>query len=108
MSIVEALRNVVDPGSVLETDRRYLVDETETRSLEGRADAVVLPRTVDEVAAVMAWCYEREVPLTPRGGGTGYAGGCVRPAAGSCSVSTGSTACCASTRCSGASTCRPV
>jgi FAD/FMN-containing dehydrogenase len=25
----------------------------------------------------MAWCYERGVPLTPRGGGTGYAGGAV-------------------------------
>jgi len=26
---------------------------------------------------VLAWCYERDVPLTPRGGGTGFAGGAV-------------------------------
>ena len=25
----------------------------------------------------MAWCYEHDVPITPRGGGTGVAGGAV-------------------------------
>jgi FAD/FMN-containing dehydrogenase len=29
------------------------------------------------VAAVLAWCYEREVPIVPRGGGTGAAAGAV-------------------------------
>lgn len=55
----------------------YLLDATESRGLRGRADALVLPGTAEEVAGVMAWCYERGVPLTPRGGGTGYAGGAV-------------------------------
>jgi glycolate oxidase subunit GlcD len=55
----------------------YLVDETETRSLRGRADAIVLPRTAEQVAEVIAYCYEHELELTVRGGGTGYAGGCV-------------------------------
>jgi glycolate oxidase subunit GlcD len=55
----------------------YLADETETRGVHGHADAIVLPRDADEVAAVVAWCYERDVAIVPRGGGTGYAGGCV-------------------------------
>jgi glycolate oxidase subunit GlcD len=55
----------------------YLSDATEARGLQGRAEAVVLPRTAEEVAAVVAWCYERGVALTPRGGGTGFAGGAV-------------------------------
>jgi glycolate oxidase subunit GlcD len=55
----------------------YLSDATEARGLRGRADAVVLPRTAPEVAAVVAWCYEHDVPITPRGGGTGFAGGAV-------------------------------
>jgi FAD/FMN-containing dehydrogenase len=55
----------------------YLSDATEVRGLRGQADAVVFPGSTDEVARVMAWCYERGVPLTPRGGGTGYAGGAV-------------------------------
>jgi glycolate oxidase subunit GlcD len=64
--------------SVLEgADGAYLNDSTEIRGLRGRADAVVLPSAVEEVAAVLAWCYEHDVPVVPRGGGTGYAGGAV-------------------------------
>ncbi len=55
----------------------YLADATEARGLRGRADAVVLPRTSAEVAEVVAWCYEHDAPITPRGGGTGFAGGAV-------------------------------
>jgi glycolate dehydrogenase FAD-linked subunit len=55
----------------------YLADETEARGLRGRADAVALPRSAQEVAEVVAWCYEHEVAIVPRGGGTGYAAGAV-------------------------------
>ncbi len=55
----------------------YLHDATEARGLRGHADAVVRPRSSAEVAEVVAWCYERETPITTRGGGTGFAGGAV-------------------------------
>ncbi len=55
----------------------YLTDATEARGLSGHADALALPRTAEEVAEVVAWCYEQGVPITPRGGGTGFAGGAV-------------------------------
>ena len=55
----------------------YLQDATESRGLRGRADAVVRPRAAEEVAELVAWCYEHETPITPRGGGTGFAGGAV-------------------------------
>ena len=58
-------------------ERAYLEDATRVRGLAGRADAVVLPGTREEVAAVVAWCYEHELAIVPRGGGTGYAGGAV-------------------------------
>ena len=54
-----------------------LTDATEPRGLRGHAEAVAEPRTAAGVAAVMRWCYERDVPIVPRGGGTGYAGGAV-------------------------------
>ena len=41
------------------------------------ADAVVLPADADEVRRVVAWCYRHEIPVVPRGGGTGLAGGAV-------------------------------
>jgi FAD/FMN-containing dehydrogenase len=72
------LGKVVGAEHVLAGDtREYLHDSTDTRGVHGRADAVVLPGTAEEAAAVLAWCYERGVPITPRGGGTGYAGGAV-------------------------------
>lgn len=55
----------------------YLTDQTEARGIAGRADAVALPRSAEEVAEVVAWCYSHGVAIVPRGGGTGYAGGAV-------------------------------
>lgn len=74
----EALAALVGADHVRSgTEREYLEDATAIRGLSGRADAVVLPGSPEEVGAVMRWCYEQEVPLVARGGGTGYAGGAV-------------------------------
>jgi glycolate oxidase subunit GlcD len=56
---------------------QYEHDATSARGLRGRADLVVRPGSAAEVTAVLALCYEHEVPLIPRGGGTGLAGGAV-------------------------------
>jgi len=55
----------------------YLHDSTEMQSLRGRADAVAMPADTEQVAELVTWCYERGVPIIPRGGGTGFAGGAV-------------------------------
>ena len=52
-----------------------LRDATEAEAHAGSAAALVRPGSAEEVAAVLGWCYEHDVPLTPRGGGSGYAGG---------------------------------
>jgi glycolate oxidase subunit GlcD len=74
-----------DLASLLGTDfvvtgdavREYLHDSTEMQGLRGHADAVVAPRDAEAVQAVVRWCCERGVPIVPRGGGTGFAGGAV-------------------------------
>jgi glycolate oxidase subunit GlcD len=72
------LQSLLSHESVLrDWSANYLSDETEGRGLRGRAEAVVMPADTDEVARVVSWCYERDVPITPRGGGTGFAGGAV-------------------------------
>ena len=77
-AVEQELRSLVGADAVLPgTSAAYLSDSTEERGLGGHADAVVLPGDTDEVARVVAWCYEREVPIVPRGGGTGFAGGAV-------------------------------
>src|SRR3954453_24209730 len=70
------LASVVSRESLVEPQGRYLADLM-GRGVHGTADAVVFPSSVDEVAAVMRWCYENDVPLTARGGGTGLAGGAI-------------------------------
>ncbi len=77
------LEAIVGGGAVLDgSDPAYLRDATETRGIVGHADAVVCPSTTEEVARIVAWCYEHDVPMTPRGGGTGFAGGAVPLAGG--------------------------
>src|SRR4051812_14023529 len=75
---VRELTQIVGEGHVLDGDRaEYLQDASRAQGLRGRADAVVLPGSAEEVAAVVAWCYEHDVAIVPRGGGTGYAAGSV-------------------------------
>ena len=55
----------------------YNRDAARRRGVEGCAQAVVLPGSVAEVARVVGWCYAHDVPIVPRGGGTGLTGGAV-------------------------------
>jgi glycolate oxidase subunit GlcD len=76
-SVERELARLIGRDAVVPVTAAYLADETEGRGVRGRADAVVLPSSADEVARILAWCYDHDVSLTPRGGGTGYAGGAV-------------------------------
>ena len=76
-SLTLALAEVLDADSVRAPTASELQDSTETRGIAARADAFVMPRSADEVAQVLAWCNERGVAVTARGGGTGLAGGAV-------------------------------
>jgi len=75
-SIERELRAAV-AAEVVAPSSQYMVDETEARGVRGRADAVALPRSANEAAEVVSWCYAHDVPVVPRGGGTGYAAGAV-------------------------------
>jgi glycolate oxidase subunit GlcD len=78
VTLTDELAALVGRDNVLPgTSAAYLTDQTESRNLRGRADAIALPGSTDEVAAVLAWCYDHDTAVIPRGGGTGYAGGCV-------------------------------
>ncbi len=74
------LSRIVGPEHVLGAPppgSPYNHDASRRRELEGRAEAVVLPGSAEQVAAVVGWCYEHDVPVVPRGGGTGLTGGAV-------------------------------
>ncbi|HXM86539.1 MAG TPA: FAD-binding oxidoreductase, partial [Solirubrobacteraceae bacterium] len=58
-------------------DSPYNADLARRRGLVGRADAVALPGSAQQVADVVRWCYAHDVAIVPRGGGTGLLGGAV-------------------------------
>ena len=71
-----ALRAVVGDGGWLAAPADvapYLVDHR--RLYQGASPLVLLPRTVEEVAALLAICDRDEVAVVPQGGNTGYCGG---------------------------------
>src|SRR4051812_38841906 len=77
ITALAALGRVVGEDHVLAPPpAHYLSDET-GRGLRGTALAAVVPATAEEAAAAVAACYEADIPITPRGGGTGVSGGAV-------------------------------
>jgi glycolate oxidase len=64
--------SVIRDPSVLET---YAHDESEAEPC--MPEAVVRVTSTAEVSAVMKVAYEHEIPVTPRGGGTGRVGGAI-------------------------------
>ncbi len=86
--LAKKLEQVLKPSSVLSgaaAERAYDCDAyTVDRS---NPTAVVLPETTEEVAKVVKWCCENNVPFTARGAGTGLSGG-VLPALGGVVIST--------------------
>ena len=79
MVLRDELIRLVGAEHVLDApaDSPYNRDAARRRGLVGRAEAVVLPGSAQQVADVVAWCCEHDVAIVPRGGGTGMMGGAV-------------------------------
>ena len=85
----EQLGAIVGAENVTAARPSEVEDASIASSVRARSDALLVrPGSAEEVAAVVAWCYEHDAPIVPRGGGTGYAGGAVPTEPGSVVVST--------------------
>src|ERR1043166_5203824 len=74
--IVADLRRLVPGDSVIaDLDARRAYETDGLTAYRQLPLAVVLPTTVDEVAAVLRYCRDRGVKVVPRGAGTGLSGG---------------------------------
>ncbi len=71
------LRALLGEDGVLASDAARFTYETDAMTLErGRPDVIALPRSTDEISAVVRWAARHGLPVTARGAGTGLAGGC--------------------------------
>jgi glycolate oxidase len=74
--IVTALTAIVGDDGVIRRKEELLVYECDgLTSYRQRPEVVVLPRTTEEVAAVVQICDRFQVPFVARGAGTGLSGG---------------------------------
>lgn len=74
--IVARLRAVLPGDGVIDAPEALRVYECDALSAYRCPPlAAVLPRTTDEVAALLRICWEEGVPVVPRGSGTSLAGG---------------------------------
>ncbi len=87
-SMVRALTSLLGAEAVRagrSVERAY---DCDAYSVDRSAPSVVVfPSSTDQVASVVRWCCEQEVPFTARGAGTGLSGGAM-PALGGVVIST--------------------
>jgi glycolate oxidase subunit GlcD len=79
--LIDALRQIVGAHYVLVEKEDVIVYEQDGSIFQVMPEIVVLPGDVEEVAAVVRAAEKANVPIVPRGSGTGLAGGAV-PAEG--------------------------
>ena len=77
---LDKLKNILEeklgPGRVItDDDIREVYSLDETSDLSALPDLVIRAETTDEVSLVMKACSETDVPVTPRGAGSGVTGG---------------------------------
>lgn len=77
--IVSILEEITDGQVVRDEDlmEPYSHDECALSEIWRLPEVVVKPTNAGQVLEVLKLAYEEEVPVTPRGGGTGLCGGCV-------------------------------
>ncbi|WP_114966729.1 FAD-linked oxidase C-terminal domain-containing protein [Alkalilacustris brevis] len=74
--ILAQLRGALGPDGVIDSPAGLRTYECDALSAYACPPlAVTLPRSTDEVAAVLRLCHAARVPVVPRGAGTGLAGG---------------------------------
>ena len=73
--LTRRLAEIVGKDAVLDDERELVVYECDAYTLQRNPPtAVVLPRSTQEVAAVVRLCAEMDVPIIPRGAGTSLSG----------------------------------
>jgi glycolate oxidase subunit GlcD len=73
----DLIRLLGEQAVIRDSLTRYANDASEYEGLRGIPSLVVTPDSAAQVRQLVQWAYEHDVPLVPRGGGTGFAGGAV-------------------------------
>ena len=75
--ILSSLQNIVGAPHVTTAPEVITANSQDALKQVFCADAVIFPRTAEEIAAILKLANERRFYVTARGGGVGYTGGAV-------------------------------
>ncbi|HXG21306.1 MAG TPA: FAD-linked oxidase C-terminal domain-containing protein [Methylomirabilota bacterium] len=76
--LISRLRAIVGPEGIVEKSTSLSVYDCDGYTLErSTPEVVVLPRSTEEVSAVVKLLHKEEIAFVPRGAGTGLSGGCL-------------------------------
>ena len=74
-SVKRALKELLGEHKVLDDEMDRLLYSYDATRMKMLPNVVVIPETEEEVQKVVKICYENDIPITPRGAGSGYTGG---------------------------------
>src|SRR5438128_10579238 len=86
MSIVNALRSLLCSDAVADDDLTLTAHSGDKWFATHEPDVVVFARSTTDVSKLLQFASHEKIPVTARGGGFGYVGGCL-PARGGIAVS---------------------
>ncbi|MCK5737204.1 MAG: FAD-binding oxidoreductase, partial [Spirochaetaceae bacterium] len=78
--IIEELTGIVGTKGIIRDEERlesYSHDETDAAEYGSMPEVAVLPSTVEQIAEVMKLANRENIPVTPRGAGSGLSGGAI-------------------------------
>ncbi len=82
-AVLSELERIVGARGLVATPEGRMTYECDMHTFyKGAPDAVVLPESTEQVAAVVRLCRREHVALVPRGSGTGLIGGAMAPVGG--------------------------
>ena len=71
------LASIVGQDAVLTAPEDRMLYEYDGSVERGAPEAIVFPSTTEEVARLVRWANEKQMPVVPRGAGTGLSGGAI-------------------------------
>lgn len=74
-AIAQALRAIVPDGVIEDEDALRVYESDGLTAYRQPPMLAVLPRTTQQVSAILAWCHGQGVKVVPRGSGTSLSGG---------------------------------
>lgn len=75
--LTKSLKQILDQRQIVTNTTELITYEMDSSLERGTPDAVVFPRSTEQVSRIVRWASENHIPVIARGTGTGRSDGAV-------------------------------